>query len=142
MTTNITDQRGWRRLAIAGGLMLCAAAAMPAVYANADDYTYVHTQSGATRCSIGDDTVLCQGLNADLPAVGIGHDSAMVTANGDLTFTSVGMVGAPADDTVLHYGQTYHYHGWTILPSDQGTRFTNDRYGHGMFVSIQHVDSF
>jgi hypothetical protein len=32
--------------------------------------------------------------------------------------------------------------GWTILPSSDGTRFTNDGTGHGMFVSIENVSPF
>jgi len=36
---------------------------------------------------------------------------------------------------VLAYGKTYN--GWTILPTSDGTRFANDRTGHGMFVSIE-----
>ncbi len=47
-----------------------------------------------------------------------------------------------ASDIVLNYGQTYHINGWTILPSFDGTRFTNDRTGHGMFVSVDNVSSF
>jgi hypothetical protein len=43
---------------------------------------------------------------------------------------------------VLTYGQTYHILGWTILPISDGTTFTNDATGHGMFVSIQDVHSF
>jgi hypothetical protein len=42
----------------------------------------------------------------------------------------------------LNYGQTYHVIGWTIEPSSDGTRFTNDGSGHGMFVSIEDVSSF
>jgi hypothetical protein len=42
----------------------------------------------------------------------------------------------------LDYGQAYHINGWTILPSVDGARFTNDTTGHGMFVSIQDVYSF
>ena len=38
-------------------------------------------------------------------------------------------------DVVLAYGKTYN--GWTILPTSDGTRFANDRTGHGMFVSIE-----
>ena len=45
-------------------------------------------------------------------------------------------------DTTLGYGQTYHINGWTILPSSDGTRFTNDGTGHGMFVSIENVAPF
>ena len=31
-----------------------------------------------------------------------------------------------AGDIVLNYGQAYHINGWTILPSFDGTRFTNE----------------
>ena len=31
---------------------------------------------------------------------------------------------------------------WTIYPDATGTRFINDRTGHGMFVSIENVYSF
>lgn len=41
----------------------------------------------------------------------------------------------------LTYGQTYHFLGWTVLPSSDGTRFTNDGTGHGMFVSVENVYS-
>jgi hypothetical protein len=49
---------------------------------------------------------------------------------------------AMAKDIVLNYGQAYHINGWTIVPNNDGTRFTNDATGHGMFVSIQDVHSF
>jgi hypothetical protein len=32
--------------------------------------------------------------------------------------------------------------GWTVVPSSDGTRFTNDGSGHGMFVSIDNVAAF
>jgi hypothetical protein len=31
--------------------------------------------------------------------------------------------------------------GWTIVPTEDGTRFTSDGTGHGMFVSIENVYS-
>jgi hypothetical protein len=31
---------------------------------------------------------------------------------------------------------------WTTLPSSDGTRFTNDGTGHGMFVSVENVAPF
>ena len=43
---------------------------------------------------------------------------------------------------MLNYGQNYNINGWTILPNSDGTRFTNDGTGHGMFVSIENVYSF
>jgi hypothetical protein len=51
-------------------------------------------------------------------------------------------VAAPQNDLVLNYGQTYHVLGWTIVPTSDGTRFTNDGTGHGMFVSIENVKPF
>jgi hypothetical protein len=32
--------------------------------------------------------------------------------------------------------------GWTIVPTQDGTRFTSDSTGHGMFVSVENVASF
>lgn len=37
------------------------------------------------------------------------------------------------------YGQTCDIKGWTILPSSDGTRFTNDGTGRGMFVSCPNA---
>ena len=53
-------------------------------------------------------------------------------------------MAAPALRTtsLLNYGQTYHLQGWTILANSDGTRFTNDGTGHGMFVSIENVAPF
>jgi hypothetical protein len=49
---------------------------------------------------------------------------------------------ATAKDIVLNYGQNYNINGWTIRPTADGTRFTNDGTGHGMLVSIENVYSF
>jgi hypothetical protein len=37
---------------------------------------------------------------------------------------------------------TYDAAGWTIAASESGTRFTNEQTGHGMFVSVEKVDTF
>jgi hypothetical protein len=42
----------------------------------------------------------------------------------------------------MQYGHTYHRGNWSIYHDDNGTRFTNDRTGHGMFVSIESVYAF
>ncbi|CDQ43183.1 putative lipoprotein LpqJ [Mycolicibacterium neoaurum] len=47
-----------------------------------------------------------------------------------------------ADDIVLTYGSTYKINGWTILAAFDGTRFTNDATGRGMFASIDQVYAF
>jgi hypothetical protein len=38
--------------------------------------------------------------------------------------------------------RTYSAVGWTIDATSEGTRFTNQRTKHGMFVSIEKVDTF
>ena len=55
---------------------------------------------------------------------------------------NIGGGGTPQNDLVLSYGQTYHLQGWTINPGEDGTRFTNDGTGHGLFVSIDNVSPF
>jgi hypothetical protein len=44
-------------------------------------------------------------------------------------------------ETTLDYS-TFSAAGWTIVGEEAGTRFTNDRTGHGMFVSIDEVSTF
>ncbi|OBG38133.1 hypothetical protein A5673_15640 [Mycobacterium sp. E3198] len=55
---------------------------------------------------------------------------------------AAGGSASPQNDIVLNYGQAYNVLGWTILPNSDGTRFTNDGTGHGMFVSIDNVAPF
>jgi hypothetical protein len=73
-------------------------------------------------------------------------DLAEVTASGAFDWKDGNIGGVGSDwaqtDTTLDYGQTYHISGWTVLPSSDGTRFTNDGTGHGMFVSVENVSSF
>ncbi|MDV3134997.1 hypothetical protein [Mycobacterium sp. 29Ha] len=45
-------------------------------------------------------------------------------------------------DAHLTCGRVLDMIGWTIEPNIGGTRFTNNRTGHGMFVSIGNVYSF
>lgn len=117
--------------------------------AYADDGQYVRTQSGKVRCLVfandvghgGGPLVVCEGNFAQAP----GSD-AVVRATGALDWAYGVNIGASdaalARDVILNYDQTYHINGWTILPSYNGTRFTNDGTGHGMFVSIDNVYSF
>jgi hypothetical protein len=72
-------------------------------------------------------------------------DIAAVTATGAFNWQdgNIGVGPSPGNnDITLNYGQTYHFVGWTMLPSSDGTRFTNDGTGHGMFVSVENVSSF
>ena len=75
---------------------------------------------------------------------GIHFDLAEVTSSGAFNWKdgNIGGGGMPQNDMVLNYGQTYQIQGWTVLPSSDGTRFTNDATGHGMFVSIENVAPF
>jgi hypothetical protein len=70
---------------------------------------------------------------------------AVVRANGSFWWDIGNLAGsdeALASDIVLTYGRTYHFGGWTISPTFEGTRFTNDGTGHGMFVSVDNVYAF
>jgi hypothetical protein len=74
------------------------------------------------------------------------HDNlAVVRGTGAFNWDDGNIPGnaqAEAQDILLNYGQTYHINGWTVLPNSDGTRFTNDATGHGMFVSVENVYSF
>ena len=98
--------------------------------------------------------------HGDGPAVGCEHgpgfpqapvsqdgphfDLAVTDASGAFRWDNgnIGAGGPPQSELVLNYGQTYHIQGWTVQPSSDGTRFTNDGTGHGMFVSVENVYSF
>ena len=72
-------------------------------------------------------------------------DQAWVTSGGAFQWHDGNIPGTPqavANDVVLSYGQPYHLQGWTISPGEDGSRFTNDGTGHGMFVSIDNVYTF
>nr|WP_194945794.1 hypothetical protein [Mycolicibacterium malmesburyense]CRL68185.1 lpqJ [Mycolicibacterium malmesburyense] len=128
--------------------------------AAADDHRAVTTESGKVRCypSANDEShgggpiVVCQRRGAEpftqspySAEEGSRLNLAVVRGNGDFNWSS-GNIPWPYEfdptDIVLKYGQTYHVNGWTILSNFDGTRFTNDDTGHGMFVSIDKVYSF
>lgn len=112
----------------------------------------VRTQSGNTRCLVWPGSVVCQYLPGFSQAPvdpaggsGIHWDLAVVTSAGAFNWDNANIPGTAevmANDVVLNYGQTYHLNGWTISPTEDGTCFTNDATGHGMFVSIDNVSSF
>jgi hypothetical protein len=133
-----------------------AAIAGAAVDPTASAAQYVRTESGIVRCDVQPDQVTCEaGQTAgqthtgflQAPPSGPFHmDLATVTASGNFYFSDGNIGGTGSDwsqtDLTLGYGQTYHLAGWTVLPNSDGTRYTNDATGHGMFVSIQNVSSF
>jgi hypothetical protein len=62
--------------------------------------------------------------------------------NGTFAWGEGNIGGVDSGEVTLVYGQTYHIKGWTVLPAFDGTRFTNDASGHGVFVSIDRVSPF
>jgi hypothetical protein len=77
------------------------------------------------------------------PGHGNRANVAAVDDQGHLDWAVADVPGAdPAADVVLTYGQVQHLHGWTIVPTVSGTRFTNDTTGHGLFASIANAYAF
>ena len=128
--------------ALVAGIVPCASA-----YPTSQ---YVRTESGKVRCDVQPDSVGCQYLPG-FPQGPVdnwgGHpDIAKLTSGGAFSWMEGNLAtGGSADtqnDVILNYGQSYDIRGWTILPRSDGTRFTNDGTGHGMFVSVDNVSSF
>ena len=66
-------------------------------------------------------------------------DGVNITARGSVQWV-VGNLGDIPTVTIDY--RTYDAEGWTIAASESGTRFTNKGTGHGMFVSVEKVDTF
>lgn len=156
-----------RRTAVLAGSLMVAIAYGPIslAYANTAGQ-YVRTESGKVRCWVtatgqgtgnNGPTVICEAsslsfdqsqnhgfLQAPMTNYGSHWHAAVVDAAGNFQFEDGGNIGGskPQNDLVLQYGQTYDVSGWTILPTSDGSRFTNDGTGHGMFVSIENVYPF
>lgn len=132
----------------------------PVPWALADTGQSVRTQSGKMRCYVfandvshgGGPVVVCQQTDARpfpqapiSPEYGSQMNLAVIRGSGAFNWDTGNIAGsgaAMANDILLNYGQSYKVNGWTILPSEDGTRFTNDGTGHGMFVSIDNVSAF
>ena len=137
--------------------------------ASADGGQYVRTQSGRVRCLVSASgvgtgakgpVVICAAsspmsppfdqwensgfLNAPMGAYGSRYHAAVVEAAGNFSFQDGGNIDGsqPGNDLVLNYGMSYSVQGWTINPGPDGTRFTNNATGHGMFVSIENTYGF
>lgn len=147
-----------RVVMVAAAVTALGIAGIPAAQAS----QYVRTESGRVRCIVGPDKVACEASGPQsmgfpqapisLPESqcrnpcpgGVHFDLAEVTSSGGFSWNdgNIGGGGTPQNDLVLNYGQSYQIQGWTVLPSSDGTRFTNDSTGHGMFVSVDNVSSF
>jgi hypothetical protein len=103
-------------------------------------YVFIETKSGTTRCQINKDSVGCEAPFTDSPLQDGEHANGVsITANGTVQWV-VGNLGAVPTVTIDY--KTYDAQGWTINATPDGTRFTNDHTGHGMFVSIDKVNTF
>ncbi len=103
-------------------------------------YVFIETKSGQTRCQLNEDEVGCEAQFTNTPMQdGVRTNGVRLTADGAVDW----IVGNLGDIPVvtLDY-RTYRAVGWTIVAAEDGTRFTNDRTGHGMFVSIEKVDVY
>ncbi|MCI4673748.1 hypothetical protein [Candidatus Mycolicibacterium alkanivorans] len=103
-------------------------------------FVFIETKSGQTRCQISEQTVGCESNFTNAPIVGGEPANGVeVTADGHLRWITGNLGAIPT--TTIDYAR-YHAVGWTIEATSKGTRFTNDRTGHGMFVSTEEVDVF
>jgi hypothetical protein len=103
-------------------------------------YVFIETKSGTTRCQINKETVGCEAPFTNSPLQDGEHANGVsISADGSVQWV-LGNLGAIPTVTIDY--KTYEAQGWKIDATADGTRFTNDRTGHGMFVSIDKVDTF
>jgi hypothetical protein len=103
-------------------------------------YVYIETKSGKTRCQISTAQVGCESEFTNSPIEdGVHANGVRVTADGNMRWI-VGNLGDIPVVTIDY--RTYTAQGWTVDATSDGTRFTNDKTGHGMFVSIDTVQAF
>ena len=107
---------------------------------HANKQVAIRTKSGKTTCLISADTVSCEANFAHSPIKQGGLSDVTSTGTGDLRWGAAA-IGTPPGVINLDY-QTYHWLGWTVSTASGGTRFTNDRTGHGMFVTVEKVEEF
>jgi hypothetical protein len=101
---------------------------------------FIETKSGQTRCQIDSDSVGCEAPFTNPPIQdGEKANGVNVTATGAVQWIAGNLGDIP---TVPIDYKTYDAVGWTIDANEEGTRFTNQHTGHGMFVSIEKVDTF
>ena len=103
-------------------------------------YVFIETKSGKTRCQINKTSVGCEADFTNSPLQDGEHANGVnITANGSVQWV-LGNLGAIPTVTIDY--KTYDAAGWTIIATTDGTRFTNNGTGHGMFVSIEKVTTF
>ena len=108
--------------------------------ANEQGYVFVETKSGKTRCQLSTAEVGCESQFANSPVLdGVPANGVRLTPGGEVRWLLGNLGDIPA--VTLDY-RSYSALGWTIDARQDGTRFTNDRTGHGMIVAVQGVQTF
>lgn len=103
-------------------------------------YVFIETKSGQTRCQLDEQSVGCEAPFTNTPMQdGVRANGVNLSADGNVAWI-VGNLGDIPVVTIDY--RTYSAVGWTIVASTDGTRFTNQRTKHGMFVSIEKVATF
>jgi hypothetical protein len=103
-------------------------------------YVFIETKSGMTRCQINKETVGCEAPFTNSPLQDGEHANGVSISSGGSVQWVLGNLGAIPTVTIDY--KTYAAQGWTIIATAEGTRFTNDHTHHGMFVSIEKVNTF
>ena len=107
---------------------------------DAKDSVYIEAESGKTHCKITRADVQCESQFAHSPLIGAQRaNNVYVSADGAMRWLVGNLAVIPAvkvDDRI------YVTLGWTIVATTEDTLFTNDRTGHGMFVSIDEVSTY
>ena len=105
-------------------------------------YVSIETKSGSTPSWSRSTTNCCMPCSSPNSPVQDGEraNGVNITASGSVQWVLGNLGDIP---TVTIDYRTYDAEGWTIAASESGTRFTNkSSTGHGMFVSVEHVDTF
>lgn len=102
---------------------------------------YVVTKSGKTQCQVSEQSVICEAAFTQSPEINgkRANEVKVAAAGGDPQWSSAN--AAKQDNFTMDY-KTYQAQGWTIAATVDGTRFTNQKSNHGMFVSIDSVQGF
>ncbi|OBI92009.1 hypothetical protein A9X00_16535 [Mycobacterium sp. 1245805.9] len=103
-------------------------------------YVFIETKSGVTRCQINKETVGCEAPFTNSPLQDGEHANGVSISSAGNVQWVLGNLGAIPTVTIDY--KTYAAQGWTIVATEQGTRFTNDHTHHGMFVSVEKVNTF
>lgn len=103
-------------------------------------YVFIETKSGRTRCQISEPQVDCEAEFTNTPLKDGEHANGVSVSTDGTVHWVLGNLGDIPVVTIDYL--VYQAQGWTINADIDGTRFTNDRTGHGMVVSIDNVETF